>query len=484
MTIGKSGSAIVDQLARAKSRNDAAERAAKAKAKKSAKSGRGGRGGKTGGARAKAGRSAIKRGASKGRGIVAKTAHRKNDGKSFRRLVNYAMNKEGAILISSNCGITAPDMIRDMKLAAGTRPDITKPVGHISLSVPPSTKLTNKNWLAIEEFVRASLQLDDKYPFCVVRHRDSEHDHVHIAYSRVSMDGRVHDQAFLGLRLAALEDEVEEKFSLPLLPVDRSKLVFNKNEIEKSIRLREPPERKRLSDVVQSAVKGNPSVVMFVRRCADAGIVVRPNLATSTKKLNGFSFSYVDSEVEYKGSQIGAAWAALQTAGVTYVEDRDYESLAALKHQLESGKRTHDSARPVSVENGKVGEVGARENQATSQTNQVASTATDGSAHSVDPFAGVARVQAKPIAAATYEKEPAPLDESAFKALKKYLLEFPSEGAFVKALALEMNYMQQREINELIKTIRYNLKRLGEAERTSPAESTSPRDADLDVPRF
>jgi len=337
MTIASTGNKITDQNARASARHQREEEALKNRARKSGKSG------KSGSRHARAGRAAIK--SSRGRGVTAK---KQKSGKGAMGLLNYAMDKEDAKLILSNCGTSKNEIIADLRLAASMRPDAKKPFSHLTFSLPPTTKINDQKWIEITDFVREQLDLDDSFPFAAIRHFDTDHDHIHIIYSRVSMEGKIHNEAFIGLRLAALEDAIEDRFDLPLTPRPADPAPrLQKNEIEKALRTKIQPVRMQLASIVKAAAEGKPSAVNFVQRCAAQGVIVRPNIAT-TGRLNGFSFSLISdpAQVEFKGSQIGASWSNLQKNGVTYEQNRDATALTNLAAAVTNGQRTIEPPAP------------------------------------------------------------------------------------------------------------------------------------------
>lgn len=300
--IAKTGSRITDQLARASKANQAKEAAAKSKAAKSVKSGS--RMGKI-----RAGRAAVKAGAVKGRGCSG-SVH--DSGKSAGGVLSYCMDKEST-LVSSNCGTTKAEIERDMMQCAGMR-NIKNPICHNSFSLPYGEKKTVEQWREMIDVVRAEIGLDDSHPFAAILHDENDRQNVHLIYSKVSDQGKIFDDYRLGLRFAAVEDILEDRFNLKRVPVvrDQSRINFKKCEIEKAIRTSIQPDRMQLNVIVTAAATGKQSVLEFISKCAEGGVVVRPNLAT-TGKLSGFSFSLADSNIEYAGSKIKCGWSDLQT---------------------------------------------------------------------------------------------------------------------------------------------------------------------------
>lgn len=272
------------------------------------------------------GRAAVRVAKKRGKGIVIKSQKVSHAG---RGLVNYAtQEKKGHELVFSNCG-SPENAIRAMERAAGIRPDIKQPVAHITLSLPPGVGKSEKRWAEIVEKTRAELDIGDEFPCFVVRHSDTEHDHVHLIFSRVSVDGRVHDQANIGLRCAATERVIEHHFGLRLFKsAPKSAVPLSKPEIEKALRLKQQPPRMQLHEAISEALKDRPTPQVFIERLQLAGVSIRANVA-STGKVSGLAFA-VDG-ISFGGSKIHKdyGWASLQK-GLNYVETRDREFITRL----------------------------------------------------------------------------------------------------------------------------------------------------------
>jgi len=223
--------------------------------------------------------------------------------------LKYALDqKKGMQIVCTNCPSNPlPTMLR----TAGMRPEILKPVGHISLSLPPSTgRFSADRWVALADELRLQIGLDDTFPLLVVQHQDTEHDHVHILFSRVSIEGRVHDQSNIGLRLMAAERVLEDRFSLPLVPRGQ-KANINKDEIERAVRTSKPPARVEIARALDEALRGSPTLNQLIERLDMAGISTRTNKSASTGKVSGLSFEL--DGVALRASQIGKqyGWKAL-----------------------------------------------------------------------------------------------------------------------------------------------------------------------------
>lgn len=465
--IASTGNKITDRLARASKAAQGKEAAAKSKAKKAAKAG----------ARMKkvsAGRQAIKNGKAGGgggKGIVVKM---QKSGSGFGGMLNYGLNKPEAQIISSNCGFDQPSILRDM-IRCAEQKKIKKPVGHITFSLPPTTQIGDEKWRAIIDFARSEIDLDDSFSYVAILHRDADHAHIHLIFSRVSDQGEVHNDYRLGLRLAGLEDLIEDKFSLPLVPVNRA-INFTRGEIERALDKGIQPDRQQLNQIVMRASSGKPSVTEFISRCAAEGVVVRPNIA-STGKLNGFAFSLVDSGVEFKGSKIGCGWSKLQEMGVRYEQDTEASVITDLAAQLEQGQRTDDSDQSAPASVGAMGEEIEGTDRATEKADRTAQV-TDRSAQvrveevvtaSPDPVRHAGAGSDRLLVPGTQtvinadQQEPAPIDREAFEQIKRDLYSTNGSEEARAAAEISMNWAQQSEIRQVIKNIDAFNKRMRQA---------------------
>jgi len=274
-----------------------------------------------------AGRGAVRAGKSGGKGIVVKS---QKNGRGFSGLVDYSTDpKKRPELVYTNC-CDKKDALKSMIQASKRRPDIKQPVGHITLSLPPGAGKDKKRWEQIVEKARSELGIDDSFPCLAVLHCDTEHDHVHLIFSRVAVGGRVHDQANIGLRCASVERVIERDFNLKLFKSPpASPVPVTKNEIEKALREKQQPPRMQIAAALSEAIKGKPAVPQFVERLQLAGISVKANVSQSTGKMSGFSF--VLDGVAFGGSKIHKdfSWGNLQKE-IEYDEARDNQFLAQL----------------------------------------------------------------------------------------------------------------------------------------------------------
>lgn len=130
-----------------------------------------------------------------------------------------------------------------------------------------------------------------------------------------------------GLTITKGPDIEEEQTLMP----EKSKP--HKNEIEKALRTGESPPRLILQAVIEDALTGRPSFRDFADRLDAAGVIVRPNIAT-TGLVNGLAFEL--DGLAFSGSKLGKkfSWKQLQKS-IDYKSERDNALMQKLKSQAQ-----------------------------------------------------------------------------------------------------------------------------------------------------
>ena len=259
-----------------------------------------------------------------------------NRGGGFRGVLEYVCGKgDSPDIVGGNMsGKTPRQLAAEFGVTRKIRPDIEKPVWHCSLSLPVGENVDPDKWREIaEDMVRGMGMNPARNLFVAVRHHDTEHDHIHIAASRIGLDGKI----WLGkkdVRTAIdVAQDLEKKHGLQqtqgyYLKAEKG---LTSGEIQMAGRTGEPPPKKRLQALIKKAAQGNPTAAQFAERLVMRGVEVRPNIAENTGALSGFSFG-LDGH-SFAGSKLGPnfSWTnkkqGLQKQGVSYEQERDREQL-------------------------------------------------------------------------------------------------------------------------------------------------------------
>lgn len=266
--------------------------------------------------------------------------------------------KKPEIIGGSLTGTKAAELTRELTAIRAVRPDIKKHLWHCSLALPPGERLTAKQWDEVAADFMHEMGFTDQHARIVIRHNDTEHDHIHIVASRIGLDGSVWLGQWEVPKAIQATQALEKRHGLTITkglyddehkrrPEDLAKKSLTPAEINQAVRTGEEPPRQRLQALVEAAAQGQPTAVQFAERLELAGVSVRANVA-STGRMNGFSFEV--EGIPFQGSDLGKSytWKGLQGRGVTYEQARDGEGLgrfrpAAANHPV-------DPAAPADAE--------------------------------------------------------------------------------------------------------------------------------------
>lgn len=248
-------------------------------------------------------------------------------------------------------GVDPRQLSKDFAAIRRLRPDIGKPVFHMSLGLPPGERLSDERWDEVSKDMMREMGFDlDKHQYVVVRHEDTDHDHIHIVANRIGSDGSVWLGRFEIYKMIEATQAMEKKHGLTLTPglgEERAAVKkLTRGEINMAVRTGEEPVRQMLQRLCDEAMQGGPTVVEFAERLEEEGVHVVANLA-STGKMNGFSFKVGKSQ--FSGSQLGTKykWESLLKAGVTYEQARDGEELSRFKKREPDGPGRADQVAAV-----------------------------------------------------------------------------------------------------------------------------------------
>jgi hypothetical protein len=280
-------------------------------------------------------------------------------GSGFRGALSYlfdegpkaAGNKNAEVVGGNMAGRTSWELSREFGVTRALRPDVKKPVWHASLSLPAGEVLTPEGWDDVSCAFLKEMGFTERIPYTVIRHSDTNYDHVHILLSRIDLDAKLWHGQWEARRAIEATQQLEKDFGLRLTPglgsarAERKKLTDK--EINKAVRTGEAAPKQVIQEAIDSLLDGRQITALeFSEGLEMADIGVRANVA-STGRMNGFSFEY--GGIHFKASQLGKAysWKNLQQRGVTYEQDRDSTGLERFRAQqsanpTDSGTATAD----------------------------------------------------------------------------------------------------------------------------------------------
>src|SRR5919202_2627130 len=174
----------------------------------------------------------------------------------------------------------------------------------------------------------------DNNQYAVVKHSDTEHDHIHIVASRICLDGSVVDDSWDYYKSQETIRQLERNYNLetvtPSWETDKRAQTTGEHRQLKS--QRNKSVRVQLQDLIDEVTQDNPSMPEFVERLQQQGPEVQVGL---TRTGIGFSkgISYNLDRVALSGTQLRKAYtfSGLQKhRGVSYDKRRDNALIEAL----------------------------------------------------------------------------------------------------------------------------------------------------------
>ena len=250
-------------------------------------------------------------------------------GSSFKGLLDYLFSKPGAEFLGGNVvGEKADELASEMKESSLLSNRVQKPVCHFSLSVPPTDKLDELDWLDIASSYMKEMGYDcNKY--AVVHHTDRDHDHIHIAACRVREDtGRCTEHDWDYRKSEAVVKKLEVDYNLTPSPSSQDKDRRSPTTGERRLLARtgEDSVRVKLQDTIDDLTADHPTMPELINHLKDQGVNVR----ISETETGSMGISYELDEVAFKGSQLGKAYSfnGLQKhRGVEYDPERDSDAI-------------------------------------------------------------------------------------------------------------------------------------------------------------
>ncbi|MEG4854349.1 relaxase/mobilization nuclease domain-containing protein [Microcoleus sp. B5-D4] len=258
-------------------------------------------------------------------------------GTGFRGCLNYVLGKKDAALIGGTmCGQTPEELAAEFGIARQLRPNLKVAVFHATLSVDSTEKLedseeNDQRWLAIAANYMKAMEFDNNQ-YAVVKHSDTEHDHIHIVASRICLDGGVVDDSWDYYKSQEVIRQLERDYNLetiaPSWEIDKRAPTTGEHRYlqskgNKSVRV-------QLQDLIDEVTQDNPSMSEFVERLQQQGVEVQVGL-TRTGFSKGISYNL--DGVALSGTQLGKAYTfcGLQKhRGVSYDKGRDNALIEAL----------------------------------------------------------------------------------------------------------------------------------------------------------
>lgn len=238
-------------------------------------------------------------------------------------------------IVGGTLGFDGASAKRQFASLKKLRPSFSKNTVHMSISLPVQDReLTDQEWAAIGDHWAKGMGFQAYLTVC-------HGDHIHIAASRIRLDGTAVSDSHDYRRSEALIREIETTFKLipvapsHLLKPDRKTdhvaapksgelVLAEKGEISSKAQLQQ-----LLTDLTATPITASD----FVDALEGCGVDVRPNISATTGRLSGFAFG-LDGHV-LSASALGRGFSLknLEKRGFSYVKDRDFQKLSKAKER-------------------------------------------------------------------------------------------------------------------------------------------------------
>ena len=256
-------------------------------------------------------------------------------------------------------GVTVTELAKEFGITKKLRQDCKNPVWHCSLSLPLGDRLSSEKWDELStDFMREMGMDPTNFLYEVVRHSDTDHDHIHIVASRIGLDGTLWYGQNDVFKAIEVTQKLEQQHHLTLTPgldfeAKKERKSLTHGELNLAVRTGVKPPRLICQEAIDAVLQldGVISAPDFIERLEAWGVRAVPSVA-STGTMNGFSFEV--EGVSFTGSKLGDAykWSKLQTKGIEYVKDRDFERLADAKRAAAERSRTTEPGAAAGLGSG------------------------------------------------------------------------------------------------------------------------------------
>ncbi len=200
------------------------------------------------------------------------------------------------------------DMTQEFNIVRQLRPRLGKAVYHVSLNLPYEDSLSDEKFVALGNDYLKGMGFDDNQ-YIIYRHKDQEHEHIHIIANRVKFSGELVSDSKDYERSEHLVRKLELKYGLSQLEDIKltRKATITHKEIQKAFRTGEAPIRLMLQHHLENAILNSRNTTELMRELGKKKISPKFNISKSTGRVTGISFRY--DGVIYKGSTLGRKYS-------------------------------------------------------------------------------------------------------------------------------------------------------------------------------
>ena len=252
-------------------------------------------------------------------------------GSNFAGLTNYILSKEKSQLLCTNlAGSTPQEFWQQLEATTLLNPNVSYPVCHTSISfaIEDTPKLSSNTLLTVVDATRKGIGLDSCLYFAAT-HGDRKHFHLHLAASRIDVEGHCvsdwHNFYRLEKTLRSLEEELDLKkikcsweveHTAPSTGQERRKR-REKEEFSQGWRQAPPTPSavEKIQATIAISIKPGKNLNQLFADLKNENIFPRLKVNSGGQILG---ISYLADGVAIKGSKLGRGKGACTLAGLAH----------------------------------------------------------------------------------------------------------------------------------------------------------------------
>ena len=272
-------------------------------------------------------------------------------GGSFKNLVQYLDKKDAVVLGTNMYGQGSRELTAEFMSVHDLNPGIKQPVLHASLSLSPGESLSDEQLREACEAWMEKMGFDlNKNQYLIVRHKDTEHEHAHLAINRIDMiSGKVVVDSFERYRSQEIIRQLERNYGLEQVAPSWQTFKNSERNLEQTP---ERSERQQLAARIERAAQGKPTMPEFFHRLASHQIRASVEF-TRNGKPKGITYMAASGEKE-AGNALGKAYSfpGLQKyLQVSYDPVRDNQKLVEIVQGARQQHQELQQARETAPQN-------------------------------------------------------------------------------------------------------------------------------------
>ncbi len=220
-------------------------------------------------------------------------------GRGFRGVLEYALQKEKGKLIWTNMASREPrGFAKEFGAIRQLKPRFKNAVFHAALSVSKDEKISNEKWIKIaQEYLRRMGFVSSQV--VLVRHSDTDHDHIHIIANRIGLDGKVVSDSKDFERQEKALRAIEKDFGLLPLKAPRKTAVKapTQGEMAQTERTGELSHRMLIQGFCAAAADLSTSLAEYVSQLRKFGVKVTLFTKDQKQTLKGITYQLDDFKI-------------------------------------------------------------------------------------------------------------------------------------------------------------------------------------------